>query len=638
MAKLIEKHQQNGQGRGVLNLFSPEQQAEIERDLNRQMRSFHTQQPVTVKESVRPVEQRVENQRRNAAVNRAVRNHNNQNKNNPGKRRISVVPSRTNPDEVKVVEAPYPTPPVIDRREINPLIIDPDQYREQKAEHYRQQDLEEKFYNQVLPATTEFMSKFMPSTWVGAAFDKNKSFKESMLLGNKGLGEIDESAGAGTNLMFDLIAPGAWSKGLKFLRTSPWVGRATNYMTTFKIPEHLGEWARLGPLEFRYNPNRLYSNPFPEVRLASESQSSQIPLEMARRGWEYRRPITLNGQTYQQVWHPKYGFSELEYVNGDLVKGPYSALVTNEALNAYNPKILSDPSNADFVDQLRYVARKMDKGQETPGILENTTGYEYPRLWDIVLRTDVGKTEYPFGGTMVFRGLWPGSSTVAKSPNYESLFIGYNRDMAMPYARIGSSLGGKNNFIAPQYDKYFQGYKLNRLRELDEQIKNLTVTKGYYNQEDAELLQRLHNERAILLGDKLPEFGGLQQLIVPNNSQGQMLKTVMPNGIALEGSTFGDLGNGTPITIPRLTGDNIYYDANAVSGALASEGPAQNIYGVWLNSIHPGFTGIHDKGVGSTLIWGQDGVAPYLKSLHGNSFKNLSGTIESAYKKGGKFK
>lgn len=116
-----------------------------------------------------------------------------------------------------------------------------------------------------------------------------------------------------------------------------------------------------------------------------------------------------------------------------------------------------------------------------------------------------------------------------------------------------------------------------------------------------------------------------------------MLNTVMPRGLAMEHSTFGDLGAGNPIYIPKLAGDTGFYDANAVSGALASEGPAHNIYGIWLHSISPEFTGIHDKGVGSTLIWNQDGFAPFLKSVHGNSFKNLSGSIESAYKKGGKF-
>ena len=44
------------------------------------------------------------------------------------------------------------------------------------------------------------------------------------------------------------------------------------------------------------------------------------------------------------------------------------------------------------------------------------------------------------------------------------------------------------------------------------------------------------------------------------------------------------------------------------------------------------------SGVGSTLIWNQDGFAPFLKSVHGSSFRNMSGSIESAYKKGGKFK
>jgi len=63
-----------------------------------------------------------------------------------------------------------------------------------------------------------------------------------------------------------------------------------------------------------------------------------------------------------------------------------------------------------------------------------------------------------------------------------------------------------------------------------------------------------------------------------------------------------------------------------------------DLYGVFLHNRSPEFTGIHDKGVGSTLIWNQDGFAPFLKSVHGSSFRNMSGSIESAYKKGGKFK
>ena len=373
------------------------------------------------------------------------------------------------------------------------------------------------------------------------------------------------------------------------------------------------------------------------ITVNGEVMNNALPEEFAQRGWEAKKPITVNGKETLQVWHPEYGYTSLEEATGEVGRGNYANLVTNEALDAYNPAIRADASNGTFLDQLRSIARKIDRGKETPADIKNTTEYEYPRIWDLILKTSLGKQEYPNGATMVSRGLWPGSSTTAKSPNYDALFTGYNRDMAMPYVRIGQNLGGKNNFGLPQYEKYFSKEKVELLRNIDRQIEELITTKGYYNQEDSGLLQHLHNLRSTLLGDKLPEFGGLQQLLVPNKANGEMLNTVMPRGLAMEHSTFGDLGAGNPIYISRLAGDTGFYDANAVSGALASEGPANNIYGVWLHSRSPEFTGIHDKGVGSTLIWNQDGFAPFLKSVHGNSIKNLSGSIESAYKKGGKF-
>lgn len=355
-------------------------------------------------------------------------------------------------------------------------------------------------------------------------------------------------------------------------------------------------------------------------------------------GWEIIRPLTINGRNTYQVKHPIYGFSTLDEVNGTYGRGNYAKLFTNEALDEYNPEIRQDLSNNKLIDEARYIARRVDAGKDSPAVIDNTEEYhQYPKIWDILLKTQIGKKEYPNGATIVGRGLWPGSSKIAKSPNYDALFLGYNRDMGMPYMRIGSDLGGENNFGLPQYEKYFSPEKVKKLREIDKEIESMINTKSYYSQEYADQLYRLHNQRAILLGDKLPEFGGFQQLLVPNASNGKMLNTVLPSGLAMEGGTFGDLGAGQPITIPKLAGDQLFYDANSVSSTLASEGPARNIYGVFLHSDHPSYTGIHDKGVGSTLIWNQDGFAPFLKSIHGNSLKNLSGTIESAYKKGGKF-
>lgn len=403
-----------------------------------------------------------------------------------------------------------------------------------------------------------------------------------------------------------------------------------------RVPKGIDYLARMDMPRYGYKPTTKYYFKPGYLGINFGNPIEKVP--EVPEGWEIIRPLVINGRNTYQVKHPIYGFSTLDEVNGTYGRGNYAKLFTNEALDEYNPQIRQDPSNNKLIDESRYIARRVDAGKDSPAVIDNTEEYhQYPKIWDILLKTQIGKKEYPNGATIVGRGLWPGSSKIAKSPNYDALFLGYNRDMGMPYMRIGSDLGGKNNFGLPQYEKYFSPEKVKKLREIDKEIENMINTKSYYSQEYADQLYRLHNQRNTLLGDKLPEFGGFQQLLVPNAPNGKMLNTVMPSGLAMEGGTFGDLGAGQPITIPRLAGDQLFYDANSVSSALASEGPARNIYGVFLHSDHPSYTGIHDKGVGSTLIWNQDGFAPFLKSIHGNSLKNLSGTIESAYKKGGKF-
>lgn len=464
----------------------------------------------------------------------------------------------------------------------------------------------------------EVLNRAMPSTIARAAYDATtgkKSFAGSMIEGNAGLGD------PALNFAFDALAPIGVAKGFKY---------ATNVVpkvARFGVSNHTGNWTQFGNSMYRLKPGYAGMN--------------GVGIEkapVAPNGWEIIRPLTLNGQQTWQVKHPRWGFTTLEEANGTVGRGQWAREVTNDALDNYNPAIRKNPDNNELIDEMRYIARRIDQGKDTPAVISNTEGYEYPKIMDLLLKTQLGQKEYPHGATMVFRGLWPGSSTIAKSPNYDALFLGYNRDMAMPYMRIGSNLGGKNNFGPAQYEKYFNNETVQKLRSLDDQINELITTKGYYDQGDAVQLQHLHNLRSTILGDKMPEFGGLQQLLVPNSKDGEMLNITYPRGLALEGSKFGDLGAGQPITIPNLAGDTFFYDANAVSGALASEGPARGYYGVFLHSKHPGFTGIHDKGIGSTLIWNQDGFAPFLKSVHGNSFRNLSGSIESAYKKGGKIK
>jgi hypothetical protein len=59
------------------------------------------------------------------------------------------------------------------------------------------------------------LEKTFPSQIIGAAYDKNNSFMDSWLGGNRGLQEIDENINPNSNLFFDLAFPGAASKTLK---------------------------------------------------------------------------------------------------------------------------------------------------------------------------------------------------------------------------------------------------------------------------------------------------------------------------------------------------------------------------------------------------------------------------------------
>ena len=100
-------------------------------------------------------------------------------------------------------------------------------------------------------------------------------------------------------------------------------------------------------------------------------------------GWQVKRPVVLNGQQTWLVEHPKWGFSALEEANGSIGKGQWAKEVTNEALDNYNPSLRKDPENKEFINELRWLARRMDSGKETPGIINNTEEYPlYPKLWN----------------------------------------------------------------------------------------------------------------------------------------------------------------------------------------------------------------------------------------------------------------
>lgn len=349
-------------------------------------------------------------------------------------------------------------------------------------------------------------------------------------------------------------------------------------------------------------------------------------------GWKIVKPITLNGKQVLQVKHPKWGFSTLEEANGTVGRGKWSREVTNNALDNYNPAIRQDPENWEFINELRYKARKMDQGKETPGIINNTEDYpNYPKIWNIVLKTQRGQEAYPHGATMVGRGIWPGSSQIVESPNYPALFVGYNRDMGMPYSRIGSNLGGRNNFGTAQYEKYFPKETVEKLRKIDSELESYLDGKGHYLPEHSINVYKLHHQRNLLLGDKAPEFGGFQQLLLPNSKSGDMLKVTPTSGLQT-----GAKWENMHVTVPSLTGNDVYTDPDLIAKALAENGERMGINGVHVTNVDPLFGGFHDKGTGTEVIWGQHGLAPYLKSVYGNSFKNLLGTIESAYKKGGK--
>jgi hypothetical protein len=200
-------------------------------------------------------------------------------------------------------------------------------------------------------------------------------------------------------------------------------------------------------------------------------------------GWKKTRIITLNGKEHQQIWHPKYGFANLDEINGTY-SGPgyYRSLVTNEALREYNPEILKDP---ELLNQLRYTARKMDLTQMPKPFIHNVDEYsEYPRIWDVVFNTERGKAVAPHGVQLLSRGTFPGSGVVAESPRYPALFMGINRDMSMPYVAIGE-LNKEGKIIPANYKKVFNDEKASRLSAIDKEVKSIVDNRGKYDRSNS---------------------------------------------------------------------------------------------------------------------------------------------------------
>ena len=172
--------------------------------------------------------------------------------------------------------------PQFEQRRTNPNINE-DAYREQMQEHYMQQKLNEDFKNKVIPATVELTSRLFPSTFVGAAADKNHSFIGSLVEGNRGLGEIHPNLER-ANLLFDMAVPYAG-----------WVGN---------------NFRQLGRYTLNYLDPRGYGNYF------------------ARVGNVYKRPFYMKPPTFyngkKPTWYGNQGFfndDEIRFQNGAIWAG-----------------------------------------------------------------------------------------------------------------------------------------------------------------------------------------------------------------------------------------------------------------------------------------------------------------------------
>lgn len=114
-----------------------------------------------------------------------------------------------------------------------------------------ERDRLEKAQQEAATAAGNFVNMLTPSTIARAAYDAttgDKSFLGSMVEGNKGLGN------GAANLVFDIVAPFAWAKGMKY------VGQGLNKGIRFMNSPLTGNWTRLGSKEYRLSPGTLRMN------------------------------------------------------------------------------------------------------------------------------------------------------------------------------------------------------------------------------------------------------------------------------------------------------------------------------------------------------------------------------------------
>lgn len=389
MSKLIKKFQNNG--KFTLPGYDP---AEAERRLRQMERSYYTQQPSTIAETVRDVRERNDNQKRNIALKRAVKKGKQNYRKRTGdvsgtamdKKHPQIAFNRNNPEDVEVTYNMIPTrQEVLEARDtrINPN-IDSEHFRKQQQENYRTKELEEKS-GEVLSGLMEAIP--FPSKIVGgiaqSTKDPNTSFLESMMFGNKGIGELDETAGEGTNLLFDLVAPAAWSKGLK-LFNNPLVRNATKYMTTVRFPQTWQDYMRLGPIEFRMQPSKLRLGVFPDdIRFASfngESRSindvrdflhnymgdrhsyppdqvdSIITQNASQHGLPVEEYLQQLGTQFSDMTNPYY-YRFRDYLQNGSLQPPLLFTRTADEVKAqgrYHPDQFIDPNTGDLKPNVRF--------------------------------------------------------------------------------------------------------------------------------------------------------------------------------------------------------------------------------------------------------------------------------------------
>ena len=177
---------------------------------------------------------------------------------------------------------------------------------------------------------------FFPSTWVGAVADKNRSFLGSMVEGNKGLGEIDESAGAGTNLLFDIVSPAAWTKGLNL--TGKYVPKL---MQLYNSPL-TGRWTQFGNNMYRLTPRANAVLPgIDKSKIIFGNGVKFSPL--IENDLPTLKSLYENGQYTTMTYTPPRGLPRnmKMYIVGE-GKQPIPEHMLTPILDKYYPRILSE--------------------------------------------------------------------------------------------------------------------------------------------------------------------------------------------------------------------------------------------------------------------------------------------------------